>query len=183
MKNKGLELRMYGLVAYQLGGTIHAGIQFQHATQRYTNKCIDCEFDEDTISAWNSWRKKWETSIVLSGGSTNNNKESIWYGDMNIFADALDSLEYPNAKFYEPDLGDQLSCVCFIVDERVFDTKKYPDYNVWLADNYPDLIDIKIQGSSINVTVDEDITQKYIEFLGGNKNVVLRGLLKGKKLA
>ncbi len=32
------------------------------------------------------------------------------------------------ARFCEPDLGDQLTAICFLVDERVWDREKYPDF-------------------------------------------------------
>jgi len=33
------------------------------------------------------------------------------------------------ATFHEPDLGDQLTAVVFLVDERVWDKEKYPSYD------------------------------------------------------
>jgi hypothetical protein len=57
-----LELRMYGLVIYQLS-PIQAGIQFQHSVTRYS-RVHDSEMYRD-------WADNWQTSIVLNGGTTN----------------------------------------------------------------------------------------------------------------
>ena len=64
MKNN-LELRMYGLVNYQLSGTIHAGIQFGHGVVEYTQKHFR---DKD----YQEWAKNRKTFIILNGGTTNN---------------------------------------------------------------------------------------------------------------
>ena len=44
------------------------------------------------------------------------------------------------AQFNEPDLGDQLTAVVFIVDERVFNRKEYPNFEDWVMDNYGELV-------------------------------------------
>ena len=39
------------------------------------------------------------------------------------------------AEFYEPDLGDQLTALCFLLDERVYDRELYPDYDEHINDD------------------------------------------------
>jgi hypothetical protein len=42
--------------------------------------------------------------------------------------------------FFEPDLGDQLTAVVFLVDDRVFDKKIWPDYNgTFYVDGTPEV--------------------------------------------
>jgi hypothetical protein len=118
-----LELRMYGLVPYNLS-PIQQGIQFGHAVQEYNNMM---EYEE-SLSAriqFDKWRKEDKTFIILNGGTTNDNPER--FGTINKHMVTLKDIEIKFASFYEPDLGDQLTAVVFLVDEYVFNREKYPD--------------------------------------------------------
>lgn len=109
---------MYGLVPYNLS-PIQQGIQFGHAVVEYS------ELYRNT-KAYKKWVKKWKTFIILNGGTTN-----FSYGDsrgsLNKHLDTLLEYDILAAYFFEPDLGDQLTAVVFLVDERVFLPEKYPD--------------------------------------------------------
>ncbi len=135
--NEKLELRLYGLVPYQLTG-IQQAIQYGHALQEYNNEIM--EIIEDTASGrlvlpddrremykFEQWRKEDKTFIILNGGTTNTNLDHL--GTLNDHRLTLKEHGIKIADFYEPDLGDQLTSVVFLVDERVFNKKKYPDYN------------------------------------------------------
>lgn len=115
---ENLELRMYGLVPYNIS-PIQQGIQFGHAVVRYGLKYNNDEYV--------NWATNHETFIILNGGTTNTNPDRL--GTLNYNADLLDLMGVKNARFHEPDLGDQLTAVVFIVEERVFNKEKYPDYN------------------------------------------------------
>ena len=135
--NEKLELRLYGLVPYQLTG-IQQAIQYGHALQEYNNEIM--EIIEDAASGrlvlpddrremykFEQWRKEDKTFIILNGGTTNTNLDRL--GTLNDHRLTLKEHGIKIADFYEPDLGDQLTSVVFLVDERVFNKKKYPDYN------------------------------------------------------
>jgi hypothetical protein len=135
--NERLELRLYGLVPYQLSG-IQAGIQFGHALQEYNNEIFDMYTDsargfEPTpeskreIYKFEQWRIEDKTFIILNGGTTNKDIEKL--GTLNDHRLTLREHGIKISDFYEPDLGDQLTAVVFLVDERVFNREKYPDYN------------------------------------------------------
>ncbi len=109
---ENLELRMYSLVLYQLSG-IQAGIQAGHATVRYGVKYDYC-------SQYKMWARNWETVIVLSGGSSITLNERI---------KELDDAGIKYSAFSEIDLYGGITAVSFIVDERVFNKEKYPDFN------------------------------------------------------
>jgi hypothetical protein len=94
------------------------------------------------------------------------------------------------ASFNEPDLGDQLTAVVFIVDERVFNRKKYPDFEDWVIENYGDLI--VGNGSSYKIANeirnskskhDKKVYQEWIKIVGGEKNAFLKDFLKNFRLA
>jgi hypothetical protein len=63
----------------------------------------------------------------LNGGTTNTSNAS--YGSLNTYDDILGINGVKRSKFYEPDLGDQLTAIVFLVDDRVFDRVAWPDYS------------------------------------------------------
>lgn len=108
---------MYGLVPYNIS-PIQQGIQFGHAVVEYGLKYPN---DPEYLK----WANVWKTFIILNGGTTNSKLDSL--GSLNQHAITLNELGVKTACFYEPDLGDQLTAVVFLVDETVFNTKLYPD--------------------------------------------------------
>jgi hypothetical protein len=114
--------RMYGLVPYNLS-PIQKGIQYGHAVVEYAS-------DHFHDHEYQAWAKHDKTFIILDGGTTNINPERR--GTLNQHAFTLDEQGIKFAVFNEPDLGDQLAAVVFLVDDRVFDRKKWPDYETIL---------------------------------------------------
>ncbi len=115
--------RMYGLVPYNIS-PIQQGIQFGHAVVEY-----GLEFG--TIPAYQKWARQDKTFIILNGGTTNtrfNIEDGLPFGSLNNHLLNLISNKTQVATFFEPDLGDQLTAVVFLVDDRVFDKKNWPDY-------------------------------------------------------
>lgn len=133
-KQNELEYRMYGLVPYNIS-EIQKGIQFGHALQEFNNDIIN-ESLIKVKEAFDKWRCFDKTFIILNGGTTNKNKESDWYGTMNQHKDTLTENGILNSWFYEPDLGEQLTAIVFLVDERVFDKETYPDFINFMFENY-----------------------------------------------
>ena len=117
-----LEYRMYGLVPYNLS-PIQQGIQFGHAVVEYQQNVRNLP-PHETI--YNKWAQKDKTFIILNGGTTNINPEKL--GTLNQNLAALYFNGVLTSEFYEPDLGDQLTAVVFLVDERVFNRELYPEF-------------------------------------------------------
>jgi hypothetical protein len=188
MSNK-LELRMYGLVPYNIS-PIQQAIQFGHTVVEY-GQMIKGKTQLEII--YNDWADNWKTFIILNGGTTNHKtslEDGLPFGSLNnhLFTLVDNNIEF--AHFNEPDLGDQLTAVVFIVDERVFNRKKYPDFEDWVIDNYGDLI--ISDGNSYQVAKrikestskkDQKVYQEWIKLVGGEKNVFLRDFLKNFRLA
>lgn len=111
-----MEKRMYGLVPYNIS-PIQQGIQFGHAVVEYGQLY-------GRTTQYKDWVKNWKTFIILNGGTTNldyqNNR-----GTLNKHLDTLLENDIDIATFSEPDLGDQLTAVVFIVDERVWNLEAY----------------------------------------------------------
>lgn len=179
-----LELRMYGFVNYQLTG-IQMGIQFAHSIVEYglenfnTNEYLD-------------WAKYWKTVILLNGGTTNNNIDRL--GTINQTYNTLLENEVLCSSFSEPDLGDQMTAICFIIDERVFNRKKYLDFGDWVMENhFSYLKNNMLTGSKIErmrkegyfltgSENDKKLYSEWVDFVGGEKNVFLRDFLNPNKV-
>jgi hypothetical protein len=124
--NKERKYRMYGLVNYQLSG-IQKGIQFGHAVVEYG-------LLYGQTPEYQRWAKEDKTFIILNGGTTSTNPISS--GTLNQHASFLRMGvgEKKVALFYEPDLGDQLTAVVFLVEDRVWDKETWPDYEKIVSD-------------------------------------------------
>lgn len=161
MKNRRLEYRMYFFVPYNLSD-VQKGIQAGHCALEYAYK-----FNKN--NDYISFIENHKTWIILNGGTTNSSRDSNGElnGSLNRIAETLSNNNINNAIFHEPDLNNALTSVCFLADERVFNYEDYPDYedalkdSMWGGINYKD----------------------WVNFMGGDKNVFLRELIKGKKLA
>ena len=117
---------------------------------------------------------------------------------MEINLQLLKDQKIDLATFYEPDLNDMLSSIVFIVDERVFNRKKYPDFEDWVIENYGDLLkpdpsnhktfgkrsyELARMIKDSDVPGDKKVYQEWVKLVGGEKNVFLRDFLKNFKLA
>lgn len=173
---KYLELRMYGLVPYNIS-KIQQGIQYDHAKDNYAIKYGSDE-------KYQTFLKEWKTSIVLNGGTSNEGhlvrhgfQDIMYTGSMQQHLADLEANGIDVATFYEPDLNSMLSAIVFLVDERVFDKKTYPDF-----------VPPKLEGETTEALVkwgkDNEIQYKnWSEKIGDTKNLFLREFLYGKKLA
>lgn len=191
MENK-LELRMFGFVPYNIS-EIQKGIQFGHAIVEYglenfhTNEYLD-------------WAKYWKTIIILNGGTSNHSTnryhetEEEYVGSMETILETLKENNVTLGTFFEPDLNDMLSAVVFIIDERVFNRKKYPDFGDWIMENhFSYLKNNTLTGSKIERmrkegyflsgnTTEKKLYSDWVDLVGGEKNVFLRDFLNPNKV-
>lgn len=191
-----LELRMYGIVPYNISD-IQKAIQFGHAVVEYGQMV---KREPNISSLYNDWADNWKTFIILNGGTSNHSQnryhEGEFTGSMEEHLTTLNEIGITNATFYEPDLNDMLSAVVFIVDERVFNRKKYLDLGDWIWMNKseyltdrmmtPQKIDKMYRNGYFQTDANKDEREIYTEWvnsIGGDKNVRLRDFLSGLKLA
>ena len=114
--------RMYGLVPYNLS-PIQQGIQYGHGVIEYS-------LDFGDTPEYQKWAKKDKTFIILNGGTTNGRRfDGDLVGSLNRHGVDLTVNGIKNSRFYEPDLGDCLTSVVFLVDDRVFDRVTWPEYD------------------------------------------------------
>ena len=192
LKNGGcpldLELRMYFFVPYNIS-PIQQGIQAGHALGRYALKYG--RWDPMHV-VWD-YLERWETFMVLNGGTTNSNRDftMISAGSLNQIADDLVENEIEMAYMIEPDLNDALSAVAFICDERVFNKELYPEFWDFMSDQTePEDAPTKVRLEVMTTPVEdwpELYGQQYInwkeDIIGGDQNFFLRELLRDKKRA
>lgn len=171
-----LEYRMYGLVPYNLS-PIQQGIQFGHAVVEY-QQLVNTE--QSFGKLYDKWAQNDKTFIILNGGTTNTHPERL--GTLNKDAVNLMNNDVLISIFTEPDLGDQLTAVVFLVDERIFNRELYPDFvgspYPWPSNKKPS----EKEFSKWEVENNKNY-EKWVEKIGGPKNVFLRDFLRTKKLA
>lgn len=170
-----LEYRMYGLVPYNLS-PIQQGIQFGHAVVELS-RLYSGHVDE---KIYNKWADKDKTFIILNGGTTNNNTQRL--GSLNNYYNLLVENDIFVGPFFEPDLGDQLTAITFLVDERVYNKELYPDFQEETLPYNPKRKPSKKEETQLDER-NESNYQKWVEKIGGPKNVFLREFLKNKRLA
>lgn len=167
MKKTELEYRMYGLVPYNIS-PIQQGIQFGHAVVEYADKYFK-------TPEYQKWSKKDKTFIILNGGTSNDGKRSFYgvkkqIGSMEEHAKSIEELGVKTARFYEPDLNYMLSAVVFLVDERIWNHKKY---------EYP----LPDEHINVGMMLEPDEHDKWVKSIGGYNNYDLRIYLSPFKFA
>ena len=191
MKNE-LELRMYGFVPYNIS-EIQKGIQFGHAVVEYA-------LENFNVGQYLDWAKYWKTFIILNGGTSNHSMnryhhdENEYQGSMEDTLEVLMLNEVNLATFYEPDLNDMLSAIVFIIDERVFNRKDYPDFGDWVMINHFSYLQdnmmnsnkiekMRKEGYFLNGSDKErKLYSDWVDFVGGEKNAFLRDFLNPNKV-
>ena len=185
-ENRELELRMYFFVPYNIS-PIQQAIQAGHAALEYADKFGGSEEFVKFVREYKTW-------VILNGGTTNSGRDlnGIVVGSLDQIGDSLLENDIPFSYFQEPDLNDALTALCFIVDERVFNRKDYPDFTDYLIPEL-ELNDgkeanfdyIKIKTTNVEILKEKyvDKYKEWVRFVGGVKNVFLRELIKDKRLA
>jgi hypothetical protein len=170
-----LEYRMYGLVPYNLS-PIQQGIQFGHAVVEYQQNIKGLTNLE---KIYDKWAKQDKTFIILNGGTTNNTLDKL--GTLNQHLRTLTDNGVATSVFHEPDLGDQLTAVVFLVDERVFNRTLYPDFQ---EEKLP--YGVRKPSKKVETELEERNEanyEKWVDKIGGPTNAFLREFLKPLRLA
>jgi hypothetical protein len=170
-----LEYRMYGLVPYNIS-PIQQAIQFGHAVVDYGQTVKGFGKIE---KKYNTWANRDKTFIILNGGTTNNNPECL--GTLNKHLNALNDAGVLVQSFHEPDLGDQLTAVVFLIDERVFNKTLYPDF---VPEELP--YSTRKPSDKAMSQLEARNSKAYAEWekeIGGPVNAFLREYLKPLRLA
>lgn len=146
------ESRMYFFTIYQLTG-IQAGIQCGHAALEYAHKYKNDPEYVNFIENCKTW-------VILNGGTTNSNYGEL--GSLNEISNELIEKGIKHACFYEPDLNNALTSICFIVDLSTYSFKPIKPISTY---NMGELKD------------------EFIDYTGSDKNFFLWELIYNKPLA
>jgi hypothetical protein len=163
---------MMGLVPYNIS-PIQQGIQFGHAVVEY-----GLEFGNTT--EYQKWAKEDKTFIILNGGTTNksyNIDNGNHLGSLNNHRQLLHDEGVQFSSFFEPDLGDQLTAVVFLVDDRVWDKKLWPDWDGG------DITEDKMGGRCIGEQYHDWLMKFSVVERESQRIVFLREFLKQFRLA
>jgi len=187
-EKKILELRMYFFTVSSLKG-ISQGIMCGHASLEYARRFGESDLFKEFVNEHKTW-------IILNGGTSNDRRDfdTIAEGTLNQIGDALFANDIDFTTFREPDLNDSLTALCFLVDERVFNRKDYPNFVDYILDvkMYPEareaapaqnIVMIKMKTQEELEKLFPEYYKEWVRFIGGVKNVFLRDLLKDKELA
>ena len=189
--SRSFKQRMYFFVPYNISD-IQKAIQAGHAGMQYV---YTHGFRPELISFMDN-DKTW---IVLNGGTTRSDPDDPGtmqelLNEIFVFNEQHPDHSINKVVFHEPDLNNALTAICFLADERVWDYETYPDFfdfivNVKMtpeateqmpAQNY---IMLKRQTLENLQKMFPEYYTEWVAFLGGEKNLFLRNLLRGKKLA
>jgi hypothetical protein len=186
-EKKELEYKMYYFVPYNIS-PMQQGIQHKHAADEFL--LTYGRHNPDHI-VW-EYMEKHKTTIVLNGGTTNNRFElgtGTPVGTLNQIVEQLQQNAIEYGYFQEPDLNDALTAVCFLADERVWNYEDYPDFLNWIIQNYlydeptQRLIELRLRSMLELTWTFPEYYKEWVVVIGGEKNVFLRELIRGKKLA
>jgi hypothetical protein len=198
MENELLQYKMYGLVIRNIG-EIDKGLQFSHALQEYNNG-ITALYDQveyDNCINFNELLKnkyfpnnffQWasgDKTVILLNGGTSSDYDINNLGTINKHFIDLQDNKIPFSYFREPDLNNALTAICFLVDERVYDRKKYPEFNqekILRELEQNNFFKFILKSNEFKKLVDEKYNE-WVEYIGGESNVFLREFLKDKRLA
>jgi len=184
-EEKVLEVRMYFFVPYNIS-PIQQAIQSGHAALRYARM-----FSAEHPEVWD-FVDNHETWIILNGGTTNDERDfdNVPAGTMNQIADQLQKNDIMFSYFIEPDLNHALTALCFLADEKVFNYKDYPNFVDHIIETsgqneFGNSFPIETIKKSNEELIAEypSIYKSWVREMGGIKNIFLRELIKGKKLA
>jgi hypothetical protein len=161
---------MYFFVPYNISD-IQKGIQSGHAALEYVKLYGWIREYKDFIENSKTW-------IILNGGTTNSSIEN--FGTLDEIQSQLITNRITYTNFFEPDLNNALTALCFIADERVWDYENYPDYD---SDVYEKSWVMRTGAMMAMQIEPKAVYQQWVDFVGGEKNVFLRFLIRDKRLA
>lgn len=183
--SKRLKRKMYYFTMRNIS-TEQQGIQCTHVIEEY----CDLFFNEPDYREY----RKDKTIVVLDGGTSNTIGKSVYddeeyFGTMEGILAQLKEIGVNHASFNEADLNNSTTAICFLADERVYNYEDYPDFkDYYLKIHNPHMHQDNKQRflrtpKNKYSTLYKGAYDEWIKELGGEMNVKLRKLIKGKRLA
>lgn len=169
-----MQYRMYCLSERHLS-IAQKTIQAAHAIVEYSLKYGDTE-------EYKRWAEYDKTIIVLDGGTTQEMVEDIR---------KLSEIRHNYEIFAEPDMGNFITSIAFLADERVFDYDKYGrNFEEWRnlkileSDRQQSYTDPETGITRMNtVYIMPPTYPEWVELIGGEKQEKLKEIISTKRLA
>ena len=148
---------MYCLAERHLS-SIQKAIQSAHAI-------VTFGLNYHEMEEYRQWAEKDQTIVILDGGNVPDLHQTMY---------KLCTLGWPMAVFAEPDLGDVITAICFLADERIFDYatwgKSYEDYK-------------KLPLTEENAATHNLDYSEWLAAIGGNKAEDVKELISNLHIA
>lgn len=168
-----IDYKMYCFVFSQLTH-VQKGIKALHAVLEYAKEYGDTE-------EYKKWREMSKPIVILEGGII---------PEITEVMRELSSYNIKCSGFIDDDFGgNSSSCFAVLADERVYNTEKYPDFDVWRDRKYPvrEMHCVAWVGGDFDHDPnDYTWTRHHKEWLsdviGGEGNEFLRKLIKSRKI-
>ncbi len=171
-KHLGLALQSFNNKMFDTAEEIARGLRLSH--EEYY-----------TYGGFKQWRYD-KILTVLNGGTTNSKideESNKPIGELNNYLKELGKYKIETGVYYDNELGNQLTCIVFLGDERVFNKEKYPDFDQFLM-QFQDIIDT-FEKDRTYFSIVEEITKNrstvyldWVKSIGGVRNEFLRDFLK-----
>lgn len=150
-----MEYKMYCLVERHLS-PLQKGIQSAHAI-------IDYQLKYGNLPQYQNWSNYHKTMVVLDCGTAQ---------DMQATLAGLAELQWPHEVFLEPDLNNLPTAICFLVNEKVWDYRKYgrsyEDYNFM---------------TTCDPNLPKWTKEEWVNWIGGEKCAIMKNLISTLKIA
>lgn len=171
------EYRMYFFVPSNLS-SLQQGIQTGQSVVEYAYRYGN----EDDFRSFAFWDK---TFIVLDGGTANTGYCGHELGTIDMYHKLLTENNIQHSIYVNSDLNEAITGICVLVEDKVWNYEKYPEFREYLLNAYKDNI---IEHMRIQRNNDEQNIKEYnehythwIKSIGGEKNLFLRNFLRNKK--
>lgn len=176
MENKRLPCVMYAFVNNGLSN-MQKALQLTKAACEYTLKYKDDKRLQDFMF----YDKHW---VILDGGDSNDAHLGEQKGSMEKLYDQISQNGIPYAVAYERELNSTLSAICFLADERVWNSQKYVDFiNYVIIESeasIQDEITIRMLEESELISKFSQFYTTWLETMGGKENLFLRKFIEDK---
>lgn len=157
--NTDIEYRMYCLAERHLS-SIQKAIQSSHAIVEYS-------LMYGNSPEYKQWAKNDKTIIILDGGN------SIDLEDIKIH---LIDMQYPFEVFYEPDMGNFMTAIAFLVPNKIYDYQMY-------GTSYNDYLLKTISISEKEILPSKISYNEWLEMIGGKTAESIKAIISSLRIA
>lgn len=160
------EFKMFCLVLSQLDG-VNKGKESSRAILKYA-------YNKKNESDFKKYMEDEDIPVLIFEGGTHNDL-------MDVISQFIENQFTDYSYVVSPDLNNCVTSICFLANNQVWDTVNYLSYESWrIKNNIPIMV---INTYPPIVKEDPDAYNKWVEYMGGKINVLLRKIMEYKMQA